>query len=87
MDEERKEMDEDCKQWILANLREYYELLDANDFTTLESLAIVNNDDLKDMGVTSVGIRKNILSQLLKLNTPQTSRPKPLPKQLYQKSK
>ena len=63
-------MDQDCEAWILKNLPEHLTLFSDNDFKTLESLDIIDNDDLKDMGVNSVGIRKTILARTLTLKKP-----------------
>jgi hypothetical protein len=36
----------------------------------IRSLAIVNNEDLKDMGINAVGTRKEILAQTITLKSP-----------------
>ena len=63
-------MEKDCENWLHENLPAYLDIFIENDFKTLKSIAIVNNEDLKDMGILSVGKRKEILSQTVTLQRP-----------------
>ena len=65
-------MEKDCEDWIRKHLPEYYDLFNEQDFTTLEAIAIVDDNDLEIMGVTSVGKRKTILSKILLLKAAGT---------------
>lgn len=56
-------MDAECESWLQANLPEFLDVFIENEFKTLESLSILDNDDLKEMGVSSVGKRKQILAR------------------------
>ena len=83
-------MDKGCEEWVLQHLPNYYDMFRDNSFKTLGALAIIIGDDLKEMGITSVGERKEILSKTLMLKKtggPDRSEKKSMSTKLLQSSK
>ena len=63
-------MEEECRDWFQQKLPNHMDLFVQNDFKTLASVAIVDKNDLLEMGITSIGQRKEILAQIANLKQP-----------------
>ena len=61
----------DTENWLSEHgLGEYYDALVENDVTTPEALKRLDEDDLREIGVASLGHRKRFLDGILSLNQP-----------------
>jgi len=61
----------DTENWLSEHgLGEYYDALVENDVTTPEALKRLDEDDLREIGVASLGHRKRFLDGISSLNQP-----------------
>jgi hypothetical protein len=61
----------DTENWLSEHgLGEYYDALVENDVTTPEALRRLDEDDLREIGVASLGHRKRFLDGISSLNQP-----------------
>merc|ERR1711933_717 len=59
------------KKWLedIVKLPEYYQILIDQGFDDLDSIADINNNDLKEMNIDKIGHRKKILKHAQKLKS------------------
>lgn len=64
-------MDAECERWLLEHLPEHFETFIKYEFTSLDAVCMITNEDLKDMEI-SIGQRKLILAKVSLLQKPRS---------------